>query len=617
MSIWETVEGSKLDEQGMNDGNIQMFIKTPVKSLLRENIQNSLDVAKNQKEPVFVEMKYSELASENYPDREGFLKILSLIKNTPTWKKDVHVKELVEQSESVLNSSVVPVLRFSDFNTTGADGATETDPGNRNPWMAMTVIKGTNVKNSEGSAGSYGIGKNANKAASDLRTVFYATQTEKEGTHSIGILDAATYINPVTQKVSQKVYKYQENGHPIEGDILAQSLGYERGEPGTDIYIMGFSRKDDYIQNAIKYVIQDFMVSIYRGILTVKIEDEIINKENLHKVIGSLPQTDSESIKIINYYEAIHNKGNAVVSLPEEFSQKYELKSDEASLYFDGQDDLPRAGNRKVLMTRASGMKIYEMTRFDAGIQFSGVFVASGERINEILKKMEDPEHSTWQGDIYPDKKFGERFIKDLTRFIRDTINTTLKEEFDDETVGFGVSEFLPLEEGEEDKRKRLEKEKIATKIDSIEIKKRRDKKPKLAKGPLQRGPKTKTNQPAPKPNPDSNKQKKKRIVPELGNQVSIAKDWLLRASDGYRYVLSPAKAMKSGAIELFVVGEKAKKEVPKVRKCMIYGIEQKVIDNKVFFNIPIKKGSQLVFDIEMESMVDLGMEVKLYETKV
>lgn len=67
-------------------------------------------------------------------------------------------------------------MRISDFNTTGLLGSAEEY---NSPWTNLTKSSGASDKvGSQG--GSFGIGKFAPFACSDLRTVFYSTK-DKDG----------------------------------------------------------------------------------------------------------------------------------------------------------------------------------------------------------------------------------------------------------------------------------------------------------------------------------------------------------------------------------------------------------------------------------------------------
>lgn len=76
-----------------------------------------------------------------------------------------------DKAIDVFNQDFIDVLRISDFNTTGLTGS---DKDYNSAWQ--NLVKSSGVSNKGGtSGGSFGIGKSAPFACSDLRTVFYST----------------------------------------------------------------------------------------------------------------------------------------------------------------------------------------------------------------------------------------------------------------------------------------------------------------------------------------------------------------------------------------------------------------------------------------------------------
>lgn len=71
-----------------------------------------------------------------------------------------------------MDSGFIDVLRISDFNTKGLQGS---EQEYNTPWH--NLVKAAGVSGKDGSdGGSYGIGKAAPFACSDIRTLFYATK---------------------------------------------------------------------------------------------------------------------------------------------------------------------------------------------------------------------------------------------------------------------------------------------------------------------------------------------------------------------------------------------------------------------------------------------------------
>ena len=76
-----------------------------------------------------------------------------------------------------IEKGTISALVISDHNTTGAsDTSEETKPTSM--WEALTNSEGVDVKASQGSGGTHGIGKNAPYNISIPRTILYSTRFE-------------------------------------------------------------------------------------------------------------------------------------------------------------------------------------------------------------------------------------------------------------------------------------------------------------------------------------------------------------------------------------------------------------------------------------------------------
>ena len=63
---------------GINNGNIEMFLDTPIESLGREICQTSGDARKNKNKPVEVEFKTFEINTDELPDIEKLRDAINL-----------------------------------------------------------------------------------------------------------------------------------------------------------------------------------------------------------------------------------------------------------------------------------------------------------------------------------------------------------------------------------------------------------------------------------------------------------------------------------------------------------------------------------------------------------
>ena len=122
-------------------------------------------------------------------------------------------------------------------------------------------------------------------------------------------------------------------------------------------------------------------------------------------------------------------------------------------------DDL----NRKVLISRSNGMKIFDLDRFPSSLQFSAIFTLTGEKLNSYFKEMESPQHDSWEPDRHSDKN-AKTTLEELKRFIRNKIVELGKNSTVDHMDADGIGNYLP------DDLIFLEKKKEEDKIDKVSL---------------------------------------------------------------------------------------------------------------------------------------------------
>ena len=154
---------------GVSEAGIETFKGDVFKSLAKEICQNSLDARLDDDKPVRIEFYLSNIDIEDIPDFERLQEVFVLSKNY--WEDNKKANNFYENALKIIKSKKIRLLRISDFNTTGITGAREEKSSN---WIDL--VKSSGVSNKTGTAGgSYGIGKNAPFASSDLRIVYYST----------------------------------------------------------------------------------------------------------------------------------------------------------------------------------------------------------------------------------------------------------------------------------------------------------------------------------------------------------------------------------------------------------------------------------------------------------
>ena len=235
-SEWYFPGGKDLQMESGSNASLEMFKDNPLDSLAREICQNSLDAGiEGSNKPVRVEFTSFKVKAENIP---GYLELRYEIidKAMKQWPNEQKTMSMLRKMDRLLKQKYVNVLKISDYNTTGL---------RKENWKSLIEQVGSSVKKDSSSAGSFGIGKGAPFAVSDLRMVLYSTLAD-EGIKFIGVMKFVSYKDKLNGEtiITQGTGYYGENGSkkPISKDF---GLGGEisRTEKGTDIYIIGFNQE--------------------------------------------------------------------------------------------------------------------------------------------------------------------------------------------------------------------------------------------------------------------------------------------------------------------------------------------------------------------------------------
>ena len=150
--------------------------------------------------------------------------------------------------------------------------------------------------------------------------------------------------------------------------------GYTRKESGTDIYIIGFLDDEEWKKKVVEAILENFLISILNDNIEIKVEDVLINKENL----SFLMEKYKEDIELTyEYYQVLMEKDSQPLEI--EFKDLGKFK-----LYLLIKKDF----KRKILISRSNGMKIFDRNRISSSIQFSGVCILEDEKINTYFQKM-------------------------------------------------------------------------------------------------------------------------------------------------------------------------------------------------------------------------------------
>jgi hypothetical protein len=420
---WNFPDNNDGKISGISEAGIETFRGDLLKSLAKEICQNSLDAIAESKDKVLVEFELYELPFKNDERIIGLKEYFKLAKEY--WQENEKTIRILEKAEKNFERDKIRILRISDYNTTGLIGS---DKKKNSTWN--NLVKSSGVSDKTGSSGgSYGIGKSAPFACSDLRTVFYNTL-------DINGLEAFQGVANLVSFEKEKDKTTQGTGYygNSEDNTAIRNMeyfgSYIRKDCGTDIYVVAFLEDEEWEKKIIEAILENFLIAILKNNIEVKVGKTLINKESLN----SLMEEHKDNILLTyNYYQVLMENDTEAM----EFSLR-DLGI--FKLYLSIKKDFKRT----ILISRSNGMKIFDKKGISSSIEFSGVCILEDEKINAYFREMETPQHDNWQTDRHRNPKEAEKVKKEFFKLLKEKVLEKGKETITDEMDAVGMGEYLP-----------------------------------------------------------------------------------------------------------------------------------------------------------------------------
>ncbi len=427
---WHFPPNNHARDDGFNDPGIETFRNDPLASLAREICQNSCDADAGSGKPVEVHFKLESLPRTRFPEVSV---LCDVMQRCAKYTEDIkNAKTFFRKAKKLLQQPTVRMLRISDFNTSGLNG----NPRERHSdFYKLTKAVGVSVKR-DGATGSFGIGKHAPFACSDLRTVFYSTLNADGHRGFQGVAKLVTHEDIEDSEPTQGTGFYGETSRN-EPIVKASAIPeiFRRTREGTDVVVMGFIEEDDWEDEIAKSIVESFLVAIHDGRFVATVGQILINKESLSKLVARYA-ADNAKWRTVAYHAALTSEERRSWALDDiEGLGGVELHLLQGA-------DFPK----KVAMVR-TGMRIQEKG-FHTPTRFAGVLnVRSGTELNEVLRSMEPPAHDSWEANRSPDKTLGRNVLKQINDWVRSCVRELTPHADLDAQDAEGMSEFLPDDE--------------------------------------------------------------------------------------------------------------------------------------------------------------------------
>lgn len=458
---WRFPASNYGDKKGISSGDGETFKKYPYQSFAREILQNSIDVRVDDSEPVKIVFNEFTIKTKEIPGIEEYKAALG--RCIELWKfKSDYVEEYSKRLEA-LEAEEIECLRISDFNTTGLQGIDTTNP-EKNFFLALVKGSGVSEKSGSVSGGSKGLGKNAAVILSKFGLVFYTTKTNNTGAiGSIGIADLISgYLEGDTSLTNRDYtqgkgfYGYDDANNPIPDIITLDKNFNERiKETGTDIYIIGFKKTDDWQNEVINGILESFMVAVMRKDLVVQFNDVIIDDTTVEDLINSAIIFPKNLNSIVSQYMLSKGGDDIIVR---DVETDYGNPTLFVKVFKKGETDY---STHSCSMIRYPLMKIKNFD-FSPSYNISAMCIIPKGVLGERLRNIENAQHIDWETSRISDaaeKKEIKAVLKSIKDQISDYIQEILQTNMSDSTDVEGAGEYLPSVENGDNKNDGQEKE--------------------------------------------------------------------------------------------------------------------------------------------------------------
>lgn len=422
--------------RGISDAGIETFTGIEIQSLAREICQNSLDAApENSSESVIVEFERYRINSSDIPGYNVYKNKLN--KAYSYWSNRKSEKTIAYLSKAIkaIKNENTHVLRISDYNTIGLlDPYGDNDDG----WNALTKIDGGATKTGD-KAGAFGIGKNAPFCNSDYRLVFYRTLNAENEIAAQGVSRFISFPEDENDTLKSMTTGFGYYGN-TDGNLPVHTITEldnlkPRTEIGTDVFVYGFNAATSWEDDVACEILDNFLIAIYKNKLTVSINSRKINAMNLS---GLMERYKTKVRQAYSYYKVLSNPKAKVFTM--DFHGLGTLK---LSVLVEPDEKL----NRKVLVTRTSGMKLLTIGNISRLISFSGILEMQGKELNEYFREMETPSHDKWvPGRYTKNPTQAKEYHDELKQWVRDVILSLGEYSSDEEIEIEGLSSVLQKE---------------------------------------------------------------------------------------------------------------------------------------------------------------------------
>ena len=433
---WQFPRNEAGEHEGPNDAGITHFMNSRKDSVIRETIQNSLDARLDPSKPVKVKFEISRRAPSDFAVPSLIEALNAAVRSADN--DDAHRAQFQRGIKLLSGGGSIQCLSITDSNTTGADDIPRPH-GAPSKWEALTKGTGSNAKDQRDAAGSYGLGKFAAFAVTDIRTVLYSVAYVSGGMLHHRFQGKTILVSHRTssgEECRRIGYLGDSNYQPLVDTSVPRPFRLK--EPGTSLHIPGYKAEERWQNASIRTLVKHFFHAIIHGKLEVEVDGMIVKADNIN-----VQPLDKQTTNFVRASQSpliarTHIADIGDVTLRIEVSKE------------------PSDRRREIALVRDAGMMITAQ-RGNMGLRLAGSaipghwhgFTAIIECLSHgelsLLREAESPAHDRISTDYISDsdqRKIATAKLNDLGTWVKERIRQYAEPNLSDDSEN--VDELAP-----------------------------------------------------------------------------------------------------------------------------------------------------------------------------
>jgi hypothetical protein len=433
---WRFLTNEGQEEEGLGHAGIETFKSSPYPGLARESAQNSLDArlktSEDPHEPIRMIFRQQMVSRDSIPEVQELQQALDACLARSRDRKTRKDTLFFELACEAIRKPMISILTVEDYGTTGLIGPSEAGK----PFHALVKGAGVSQKSSADAGGSFGIGKNAAFAVSQLRTVFYSTLYQQCASRYYLAQGKAILVSHTDRRKAEK----RGIGYCGRADFQAVEIPealpewLHRTETGTTVASLAFQHGDSWEWQMAESLVRNFFAAVQQGAVSFTVIREGSEPIEITKdIVGSLFEHD-----LIR--EAAEGTGSSS-DLSFALNMHQALVSPQTKVFeqtFDGIGGfrfrlLEGVGLPRKIGFLRNGMYLTEnlrhfghpLARFSLSRDFVGVVEPLDAKTSGRLRELENPRHDELSADRLDDAKERDQAragMRKLGRWLRDVI---------------------------------------------------------------------------------------------------------------------------------------------------------------------------------------------------